>query len=151
MAVTLDQQEIDEFLTEGHTIIFSSIDKDGFPHSVPLWYAYMDGHIYLSALGRSQRVKNLQRNQKVCCLVEAGDRWRDLKAVMVRGRVEVVEDREEQRRFGEILRDKYAPFREAPAAMPGRVQQHYAQSRVYYKVIPEKRLATWDNRKVRMG
>ncbi len=92
MGIRLDQQEIDDFLTNGHTLIVSTVDKDGYPHSTPVWYLYIDGQIYFRVRKPSLKTKNLLRNPKVCVLVETGDRWVDLKSVMIRGRVEVMDE-----------------------------------------------------------
>jgi len=151
MGVRLDQTEIDEFLTSGHTLILTSTDRDGYPHAAPLWYAYIDGHIYTRTMRKSQKAANIARDPKVCCLVETGERWRELKAVMIRGRAVEVEDEAMQKRFDATLSEKYANFRESGAAMPKRTQQHYAAPTVWWKIVPEKRSSSWDNRKIRLG
>ena len=151
MAVTLDQREIDEFLTLGHTLIFTTLDRDGYPHSTPNWYVYLDGHLYLRTRRKSQKVRNVGRDSRVCAVVESGELWRELKAVMVRGRAEEVSDEAERARFEEALRVKYEGFREDRQRMTPRMQQHYGQTAVCYKIVPEKKLATWDNRKVRFA
>ncbi|MBM4406959.1 MAG: pyridoxamine 5'-phosphate oxidase family protein [Chloroflexi bacterium] len=150
MGVWLDQQEIADFLTNGHTLIVSTIDKDGYPHSTPVWYVYDGGHVYFRVRSATIKAKGLLRNPKVAVLVESGERWRDLKAVLIRGRAEPVTDTAFQVRFDALLDAKYANFREAREAMPTRTQQHYATGKTYFKVVPEKRIASWDNRKIRM-
>jgi PPOX class probable F420-dependent enzyme len=150
MGVWLEKHELEDFLKNGHTLIVSTIDKDGYPHSTPVWYVYHDGHIYFRVRAATVKAKGLLRNPKVAVLVESGERWRDLKAVLVRGRAEPVTDAAFQAQFDTMLDAKYANFREARAAMPARTQQHYATAKLYIKVIPEKRIASWDNRKIRM-
>lgn len=149
MGVNLDQDEIDEFLRDGHTVTVSTIDKDGYPHSTPLWYAYLDGEVYFRKLKKSQGAVNIARNDKVCCLVETGEAWIDLKAVMIRGRAVPVTDEATIARFLAENERKYAPFRTVRAAMPGKTQQHYAQERVVYRVVPEKKIVSFWNRKLR--
>ena len=149
MAITLDEQEMEEFLTNGHTLIFSTIDKDGYPHSTPLWYVYMDGAVYTRGRTPSQKAQNINRNPQVSALVESGERWRDLKAVMIRGRAEIVEDEEVKQRYNELLNEKYGPYRTVAKSMPKATQQHYSRPLVFWKVVPEKKIASWDNRKIR--
>lgn len=151
MGVTLDRREIEEFLTNGHTLIVSCLDKDGYPHTTPVWYVYMDGHLYFRVRSKAQKARHLARNPKVCCLVETGQRWRDLKAVMLRGTVEPITDPAVQQRFDEALLRKYEAFREPASNMPDRVQAHYAVGKVWYRVVPQKKPATWDNRKIRLA
>ena len=114
MGVRLDQQEIDEFLGNGHTLILTTVDKDGYPHSTPIWYVYTDGAIYTRGRRRSQKTANIRRNPKVSCLVEEGERWRELKAVMIRGRAEEVTDPAEQERFQRANAEKYDSFPRVP-------------------------------------
>ena len=150
MAITLDQSEIDSFLAQGHTVIFTTIDAAGYPHAAPLWYVYLDGAIYVRTLARSLKAKNIARNNKVCCLVESGERWRDLNAVIVRGHANAVTDDAALARIQAALDAKYSSFRETRQALPQRTQQHYSQSRVFFKVTPDKPIASWDNRKLRL-
>lgn len=149
MSVRLDEAEVDAFLRDGHTIIVTTIGKDGFPHSTPLWYAYLDGHIYFRKLNKSQGALNISRNDHVCCLVETGDNWVDLKAVMVRGRAVPVSDEETVARFMAENDRKYLDFRTARTAMPDRTVQHYGQQRTVYRVDPVGKTVSWWNRKLR--
>lgn len=151
MPVNLEPNEIEDFLRQGHTVIMTTIGKDGFPHSVPLWYAYIDGQIMVRKQKKSQGVRNISRDDRVCCLVETGEAWVDLKAVMIRGRAVEVTDEETLRRFREEQDSKYADFRPASVAMPDRTRQHYAQERVLYRIVPEKKTVSWWNRKIRMA
>lgn len=148
LSIRLDQQEINEFLDHGHTLVLTTIDRDGYPHSTPLWYVYMDGLIYTRGRRNGQKVANIKRNEKVSCLVEEGNRWRDLKAVMVRGRAEEVTDPAEQERFQERNSVKYKDFRESQTNMPKATQAHYATPWIIFKITPEKKIATWDNKKI---
>ena len=151
MGIRLDQQEIDDFLDKGHTLILTTVDKDGYPHSTPLWFVYMDGMIYTRGRRRGQKTVNIQRNPKVSCLVEEGDRWRELKAVMIRGRAREVTDPAEQERFQERNLRKYENFREPQTNMPKATQSHYSTPWIIFKILPEKRIATWDNKKISLA
>lgn len=151
MGIRLDEKEINDFLSKGHTLILTTIDKDGYPHSTPLWFVYMDSLIYTRGRRRGQKTLNIQRNPKVSCLVEEGDRWRDLKAVMIRGRAEEVTDPAEQARFQKQNQKKYERFREPESNMPKASQAHYSTPWIIFKIIPEKRSATWDNKKIKLA
>ena len=82
MGIQLDQDELDEFLESSHTMILATIRKSGEPFMTPLWYVYMDGAIYFSTPAQSAKVEHLKRDSRVCCLIEEGERWVDLKAVV---------------------------------------------------------------------
>ncbi len=151
MGVTLNQQEIDDFLTKGHTLVITCLDKDGYPHSTPVWYVYMDGHVVFRIRTNSHKHKHITRNPKVTGLVETGERWRDLKAVMIRGQAQSIQDEATQRRYDAMLNEKYANFREAGSNLPSGTQKFYSVGKAYYRVVPQKKLATWDNQKIRLA
>ena len=49
MTVRMTDEEIWEFLSEGHTGIFTTLRRDGYPIALPVWYAVVDGR---EALGQ---------------------------------------------------------------------------------------------------
>src|SRR5439155_14476776 len=92
MSVRLTPEEVEEFLTEGHELIFTTIGTDGYPLPIPVWYLYLDGAIYVRSIASLQKVVNARRNPKVAGVVSSGDAWVDLKAVIFRGEAEEVTD-----------------------------------------------------------
>ena len=151
MGVELTRAEIDDYLAQAHKVILTSQGPDGFPHAVPMWFTYQDGAIYFRTMSHQQKSVNIQRNPKVCLLVEDGEAWIDLRAVMVRAEAQVVTDPAEIERFEEAFERKYEAFRQ-PMANPGEAtRRHYSRPRAYFKVpLEEVRIASWYNRKVRV-
>ena len=151
MGVQLTRDEIDDYLTRAHTVILSSVGRDGYPHSVPMWFAYLDGAIYFRTMGHQQKALNLKRDPKACLLVEDGEAWVDLRAVMVRGDAEEVSDPAEIERFEAVFDRKYQPFRQPTAQLGDATRRHYSRPRAYFKVpLDGSRVASWYNRKVRL-
>jgi len=148
MGIQLDQDELDEFLESSHTMILATIRKSGEPFMTPLWYVYMDGAIYFSTRSQSAKVKHLKRDPRVCCLIEEGERWVDLKAVVINGNAEFVDtDSDEGARVQERTSIKYADF--SP-----NIQNSYADKAdrtiIYVKVVlREHEVRSWYNRKLR--
>lgn len=70
--------------------VLTTIDRDGYPHSVPLGYHRSGDHVLLNARAGSQRLANVKRNPKVCVMVEAGEAMADLKGLVLRGDAEIV-------------------------------------------------------------
>ncbi len=52
---------------------FGTIGRDGFPHSVPIWFLWRDGRALIMSEPRSVKVKNLRENDRVIFHLEAGD------------------------------------------------------------------------------
>jgi nitroimidazol reductase NimA-like FMN-containing flavoprotein (pyridoxamine 5'-phosphate oxidase superfamily) len=151
MSVRLTPEEVEEFLTEGHELIFTTIGADGYPHPIPVWYLYLDGAIYVRSIASLQKVVNAQRNPKVAGVVSSGEAWVDLKAVIFRGEAEVVTDEAEQARFQGRFAEKYAPYRRPVGKVPEATNRHYARPSATIKVrIDPARVISWHNRKLRM-
>ncbi len=137
MPVSLTKEEAHDFL-DGRPgwLIFTSIGKGGYPHSVPIGYFRQGDDIYLGGRAVTQRLKNVQRNPKVSALIESGKSMQDIKGLMIQGDADLAEEpdevlpllRESARRRG--TPDDKLP-REAP---PG----------VAYIRIRPKKYVSWD-------
>jgi PPOX class probable F420-dependent enzyme len=151
MGVRLEGQELEDFLTQGHTLILSTIRKSGEPFMTPLWYVWMDGAFFISTIATSPKVKHVARDPRVCCMVEDGEKWVDLRAVIANCDATVVEDPAVIARFNAARDAKYAAFARETVAAPEVTTKHYAQSRVYLKLVPRPgEMRSWYNRKIRM-
>lgn len=151
MGVQLDQQELEEFLTNSHTMILSTLRKFGEPFMTPLWYVYMDGAIYFSTPSRSSKVARLKRDPRACCLIEEGDHWIDLKAVVINGTAEFLEqDGDEAERYRRLSTSKYADFRPQMKKAPDATKKHYYRGSTLIKLKPNSQeIRSWYNRKIR--
>jgi nitroimidazol reductase NimA-like FMN-containing flavoprotein (pyridoxamine 5'-phosphate oxidase superfamily) len=152
MGVKLTDEEINDFLTKGHTLILTTIRKSGEPFSMPIWYAWKDGSFYTSTLAKSPKVGHIRRDPRVCCLVEEGDKWVDLRAVIANCDATILDDEATIKWYNEVTKEKYAPFRSERAAAPAATQKNYAGDRVIIKATPRAgEIRSWYNRKIRMS
>ena len=62
----------DEFLKTQKVLHLSSIGENKTLHVVPVWYMYSSKKIYVGTNTRTQKVKNLKKNNKVAFCVDAG-------------------------------------------------------------------------------
>jgi general stress protein 26 len=91
--IRLTDVEIREYLEESKTVILCSNGRDGYPHVMPMWFRVAeDGSIHMTTYARSQKVLNLKRDPRATLLVESGIGYAELKGVMFRGEMEVIED-----------------------------------------------------------
>src|SRR5688500_16743531 len=102
MGVRLSAQEIDEFLSRERTVIFTCLNRDGTPHSTPLWFLWDRGALYARTMRKLQKVKNVERDPRVSCVVETGEEYLQLKSVVINGNGSFEEDGAVQERFGEL-------------------------------------------------
>ena len=153
MATSMTPEEIREFLENERTLTLATTRREGTPVMHALWFTYLDNAIYFNIQATSFKYKNIQRNNDVCCLVEAGEKYFDLRGVMIEGRAELVEDAEEHARVQAAADDKNARIGSGLDEMPGYFTKNREQRlergvRVMIKV-PLERVRTWHFGKVR--
>lgn len=72
--------------------VLSTIDSDGFPHSVPLGYFRLDRDVILGVRDGTRKVANIESNPNVSVMVEDGSTMADIRGVMIQGRARVVRE-----------------------------------------------------------
>lgn len=75
--------------------VLSTIDKDGFPHSVPLGYFRLGRDIVMGVRDGTRKVANVERNPNVSVLLEDGSSMADIRGVMLQGRARIVRESDE--------------------------------------------------------
>jgi PPOX class probable F420-dependent enzyme len=83
----------------------STIDPDGTPNSTPVFYALMDGEVYLGTQRTRKKFLNLEDNPKVCFTVDSPES--PYKGIMIQGTAEVIDDDTLHGRFHEALMYRY--------------------------------------------
>lgn len=150
MGIQLNESELAEFLEKGHTLILATLRKSGEPFLTPLWYAYHEGAIYFSTRAESAKVRHIKRDPRVCCMVEEGQRWIDLKAAVINCTAELIEDHDMKAKVAGLTSEKYAAFRPNIQAAPKATRKHYSASSALVKLTPiDGEVRSWYNRKIR--
>lgn len=72
--------------------ILSTIDKDGFPHSVPLGYFRFGRDIVMGVRDGTRKVANVEGNPNVSVLLEDGSTMADIRGVMLQGHARIVRE-----------------------------------------------------------
>ena len=145
--IRMSDEEIRAFLEEQRSLQVATIDHDGWPHVVAMWYTLIDGEVVFWTYARSQKAVNLQRDDRLTCLVEAGERYDELRGVQIKGRAVMSDDRETVQRAGEAILERYTgPLNENTRPMV--VAQ--AAKRVVIFVKPVE-IVSWDHRKLGGG
>jgi PPOX class probable F420-dependent enzyme len=143
-AIKMSDEEIDAFLEAGRDLQVASINADGTPHLVTMWYAMQDGEIAFWTYGKSQKIMNLRRDPRLSVLVATGEVYDQLKGVSIQGQAEIVDDQDAVLRYGEAVYERYwGPLddtvRDGVRAMGAK--------RVVIVVKPEK-ILSWDHSKL---
>jgi nitroimidazol reductase NimA-like FMN-containing flavoprotein (pyridoxamine 5'-phosphate oxidase superfamily) len=92
--ITMSPEEVDAFLLESRTMTMCTMNHDGTIHAVAMWYGFIEGRLAIETKAKSQKARNLLRNPMMTCLVEAGERYDELRGVELVGRGELLDDSE---------------------------------------------------------
>lgn len=96
MPSKLSDEQIEEYLDSRPAwAVLSTIDKDGFPHSVPLGYFRLGRDIIMGVRDGTRKVANVERNANVCVLLEDGSTMADIRGVMLQGHARIVRESDE--------------------------------------------------------
>lgn len=145
-AVSMSEQEVEAHLRASMKVQVASIGPDGAPHLTTLFYVIHGGKIAFWTYATSQKVRNLERDPRITCLVETGTDYFELAGVSIQGTAEIVRDPDRIREVGgEVVR--------AMAGGPdlgdlGReIVEKQVHKRVAIVVTPVK-VASWDHAKM---
>lgn len=140
----MSEAEVDEFLAGRHTMNVASFNHDGTIHLVAMWYAVLDGEPVFWTFGKSQKIKNLQRDARITLLVEDGDEYGELIGVEIVGQATVITDRAQVMEIGEAVYERY--FGEVTDEVRPFVELTGAK-RFGVRVKPD-RVVSWDHKKL---
>lgn len=150
--IKLTDAELAAFLHEQRTVIVATNGSDGFPHLMPLWYVLRpdpDGgplpRLWGWTFAKSQKVRNLERDDRVTLQVEAGEQYAELRGVMIKAHCVVHRELELVTGIGLELTRRYGGGDLPPDAEEAFRRQ--AAKRVGFEFVAQS-YATWDHRKL---
>jgi PPOX class probable F420-dependent enzyme len=143
IALTPDEQR--RYLAESHTIILTSLDRNGYPHPVAMWYVVEpDGAVAMTTFAKSQKALNLRREPRCALLVESGRTYPELKGLLIRGRATLDTDTDH---VLDVLGRIHEKYNQGQAAEVRDALLGQARKRVLIRIRPE-RVSSWDHRKL---
>ena len=91
--IRMSDEEVDAFLHGRRVMNVATHNHDGTIHLIAMWYGFTsDGRPAFETFTKSQKVQNLQRDNRITVLVEAGEAYEELQGVELVGTAEVTED-----------------------------------------------------------
>jgi len=143
--IAMSEGEVAAFLENQRVVVCATVGTRGWPHLMPLWYVVRDGEIWAWTYSKSQKVRNLERDDRATLQIEDGDQYRELRGVMVEVRTVLHRDTEIVADVGREIFERYgatAPGEEFMDMVPPQ-----AAKRVALQFLPV-RVASWDHRKL---
>jgi PPOX class probable F420-dependent enzyme len=142
--VAMTGEEAEAFLAYQRKIQIATINPDGTPHLVTMFFATAGGRIAFWTYRASQKARNLARDPRLTCLVEDGEGYFELRGVQVNGTVTAIGDLDGVTEVGRLIA---ARMPDIPEDALDAYVAHAAPKRTAYLVEPV-RLTSWDHRRL---
>ncbi|MEU4422544.1 pyridoxamine 5'-phosphate oxidase family protein [Actinoplanes sp. NPDC024001] len=142
--VTMTGEEITALLSYARKLQLATINPDGTPHLVAMFFGLAEGRIAFWTYRASRKAHNLARDPRVTCLVEDGEDYFELRGAQVSGVVERIDDLAGVTEVGRLIA---ARMPDVPRDALDAYVAQAARKRAAYLVKPV-RTASWDHRKL---
>ncbi|MBA2522067.1 MAG: pyridoxamine 5'-phosphate oxidase family protein [Solirubrobacterales bacterium] len=145
--IQLTPEEQLELLDGERVVVATTNGPRGWPHSMPLWFVVRDGEIWVWTFAKSQKVKNLERDNRCTLLVEAGEEYGELRGIQIEAEAELIREHGAVLDFAKELTVRYSDGidsieGDAAAGLEAQVPKRIA---IHFHPV---RTATWDHRKL---
>ncbi|MCA2175277.1 pyridoxamine 5'-phosphate oxidase family protein [Nonomuraea glycinis] len=143
--IAMSEDEVTALLEGARKLQLATINPDGTPHLVTMFYGLDKGRITFWTYGKAQKARNLARDPRVSCLIEAGEDYAELRGVLVYGRVTPMDDAESVLAVGMAVARRMTPGVADELLRP--YVEQTGRKRVAYVVEPTK-MVSWDHRRL---
>ena len=143
--IRLTSEELEVFIEEQKSLQVATINQDGTPHLSTLWFAVVDGDIVFETYTKSQKIKNLERDNRIALLMEDGLEYDKLRGVAINGIAELHTDPEVVHRYALEVMVRNNP--DVDREMLSKAAEHMALKRTAVVIKAEKTIS-WDHTKL---
>lgn len=143
-SMVMAPDEVAEMLAANRKMQLATINPDGTPHLVTMYYGMLDGQVAFWTYQTSQKARNLARDPRLTVLVEEGLEYFDLRGVQINGAVRTVTEQDELKAIGRLVASRMPDI---PLEALEDYVAHGARKRWGY-VIESKRVISWDHSKL---
>lgn len=140
--------EVVAFLEEQKVMACATHGVRGWPHVMPLWYVLRGGQVWGWTYAKSQKARNLERDDRATLQLEAGDQYQELRGVMIEAHTVIHRDLDTVVELGREIYERYGMG--APGVEFTDAIRAQATKRVALQFVPV-RVASWDHRKLGGG
>jgi general stress protein 26 len=143
--IAMGEEEVSSFLAEQRVVVCATNGPGGWPHLMPLWYVVRAGELWAWTYARSQKVRNLERDDRATLQVETGEQYHELRGVMLETHAVIHREPEVVAGAGTEIFERYGGISAGPEAVEAVRAQ--AAKRVALQFMTE-RVASWDHGKL---
>jgi general stress protein 26 len=120
----------------------ATVNRDGWPHVVPLWFVWPEDAIYVSTRREGRTWANAAGDPRVALSIDLGRAWVEIAGIEVRGRAELLPaEHADMRQPISGWHEKYRPLL-AGDGFPRFADE--VRGLGFLRVVPE-RIAAWDH------
>lgn len=141
----MTEEEALEFIESQKSLQVATINKDGTPHLSTLWFDLVDGEIVFETFTKSQKIKNLQRDNRISCLLEDGLVYEKLRGVQINGVAELVDSPNEIHQLAKGVMARNNP--EIPIEALDEVAKAMSVKRTAV-IVKATKIVSWDHQKL---
>jgi nitroimidazol reductase NimA-like FMN-containing flavoprotein (pyridoxamine 5'-phosphate oxidase superfamily) len=141
----MTDDEVATLLKEQKKLQLATINRDGTPHLVTMFYGLVDGKIAFWTYRTSRKAHNLRRDPRVTCLIEAGEDYFELRGVMMYGTAKALTEPNDVRYVGSEVVRRMMDLKDEDA-IASLVDQTAAKRHAY--IVEPTGVASWDHRKL---
>lgn len=150
--IKMSPDEVRRFLAAEMKVQIATLNRNGEPHLVTMFYALEDGKLAFTTYGTSQKVVNLRRDPTMTCLVEAGSDYNELRGVTLFGQGRIVTDHavlmRVGTRIGAAMAGLPAPEPDVPLDPVFAAGMEQTMRKRVAVIMEPQRIASWDHRKL---
>jgi len=95
------------FLKTQKVLRLATIDQKGTPHIVPVWYLYSSKKFYIGTNTRTEKAKNIKKNNRVSLCIDVGIQSPKIYGVMGKGVAKLILDKNKVSKFAKKILLKY--------------------------------------------
>lgn len=133
--------ELDAFLVEERVVRLATVDDEGWPAVVPLWFVWHEGALWVWNLNRARRTDRLEAGAPAAVVVDAGEQYVELRGASGRAVPERVAD-------DDVPMDVRITYARKYFATDHPIEP--ADHHTWFRLVLSD-LATWDFRKLVTG
>ena len=128
----------DEFLKSQKVLRLATIGKNKTPHIAPVWYRYVGKKFYIGTNSKTQKAKNVKKNNKVSFCVDVGINAPNIFGVMGQGEANLILDKSKVKTIAKKILLQYFKTLENKSA-----KELLEDTDCIIEITPEK-FSIWD-------
>ena len=126
-----------DFIKSQKILRLATIDPQGNPHIVPVWYDYINGKFYIGTNTRTKKARNVKKNPRVSFCVDVGVRSPDIFGMMGIGRARLILQNKRVQRIAKKILLRYFKSLKNKSA-----QELLNDTNCIIEIVPKK-LTSW--------